>query len=119
MNAMLKPGQTKDDLGFYEIAGAGVMAGFGLWGSMFPIDTLKSKIQSESFTKPQYKGMADALKQTLATEGQTGLWRGYGAALARAIPVNAAIFLAVEGTKMLLEGDLLAEVSGSKSPATA
>lgn len=24
---------------------AGVMAGFGLWGSMFPIDTIKSKMQ--------------------------------------------------------------------------
>ena len=24
---------------------AGIMAGFGLWGSMFPIDTIKSKMQ--------------------------------------------------------------------------
>jgi solute carrier family 25 carnitine/acylcarnitine transporter 20/29 len=31
-----------------------------------------------------------------------GLWRGVTAALWRAIPVNAAIFLAVEGTRELI-----------------
>ncbi len=35
----------------------------------------------------------------MAVEGQKGLWRGFSAAMYRAIPVNAAIFLAVEGTR--------------------
>jgi len=41
---------------------AGVMAGFGLWGSMFPIDTIKSKIQADSLSKPQFKGTMDCLR---------------------------------------------------------
>lgn len=38
----------------------------------------------------------------MAVEGWNGLFRGFGAAMYRAIPVNAGIFLAVEGTRQLL-----------------
>jgi hypothetical protein len=48
--------------------GAGVMAGFGLWGSMFPIDTIKSKIQADSLSKPQFKGTIDCLNRSLEVE---------------------------------------------------
>jgi solute carrier family 25 carnitine/acylcarnitine transporter 20/29 len=85
-----------------QVMGAGVMAGFGLWGSMFPIDTIKSKIQADSLSKPEFKGTIDCLKRSIAIEGHAGLWRGVTAALWRAIPVNAAIFLAVEGTRSLI-----------------
>ncbi len=37
--------------------------------------------------------------QSVAVEGQKGLWRGFSAAMYRAVPVNAGIFLAVEGTR--------------------
>jgi solute carrier family 25 carnitine/acylcarnitine transporter 20/29 len=95
-------GKTKADLEYWQVMGAGVMAGFGLWGSMFPIDTIKSKIQADSLSKPEFKGTIDCLKRSLAIEGHAGLWRGVTAALWRAIPVNAAIFLAVEGTRSLI-----------------
>jgi solute carrier family 25 carnitine/acylcarnitine transporter 20/29 len=36
---------TKADLNYVQVMAAGVVAGFGLWGSMFPIDTVKSKMQ--------------------------------------------------------------------------
>jgi solute carrier family 25 carnitine/acylcarnitine transporter 20/29 len=38
----------------------------------------------------------------VAVEGWMGLWKGVSAAMWRAIPVNAAIFLAVEGTRQLI-----------------
>jgi hypothetical protein len=53
---------------FLQVMGAGVMAGFGLWGSMFPIDTIKSKIQADSLSKPQFKGTIDCLKRSLEVE---------------------------------------------------
>ncbi|PNW84152.1 hypothetical protein CHLRE_04g223300v5 [Chlamydomonas reinhardtii] len=90
---------TKADLNYLQVMAAGVVAGFGLWGSMFPIDTIKSKLQADSFAKPQYSSTMDCLKKVLASEGQAGLWRGFSAAMYRAIPVNAGIFLAVEGTR--------------------
>jgi hypothetical protein len=51
---------------------AGVMAGFGLWGSMFPIDTIKSKIQADSLSKPEFKGTFDCLRRSLSVEGHSG-----------------------------------------------
>jgi hypothetical protein len=51
---------------------AGVMAGFGLWGSMFPIDTIKSKIQADSLSKPEFKGTLDCLRRSLSVEGHSG-----------------------------------------------
>jgi hypothetical protein len=53
---------------FLQVMGAGVMAGFGLWGSMFPIDTIKSKIQADSLSKPQFKGTLNALERSIAVE---------------------------------------------------
>jgi solute carrier family 25 carnitine/acylcarnitine transporter 20/29 len=117
------PGKTKADLDYTQVMLAGVIAGFGLWGSMFPIDTIKSKIQAQSLSKPEFAGTVDCIKRTLAVEGHVGLWRGVTAALWRAIPVNAAIFLAVEGTRQLVSDseesvDALVN-AGASQPATA
>ena len=54
-----------------QVMFAGVMAGFGLWGSMFPIDTIKSKVQADSLSKPEFKGTIDCLKRSLAVEGRS------------------------------------------------
>lgn len=104
---------------------AGVMAGFGLWGSMFPIDTIKSKIQADSLSKPQFKGTIDCIQRSVAIEGYAGLWKGVSAALWRAIPVNAAIFLAVEGTRQLIADteesvdQFVAQLNGGQEQQTA
>ncbi|GFR41678.1 hypothetical protein Agub_g2424, partial [Astrephomene gubernaculifera] len=90
---------SKADLNYLQVMAAGVIAGFGLWGSMFPIDTIKSKMQADSLAKPQYNTTLDCLRKVLASEGQAGLWRGFSAAMYRAIPVNAGIFLAVEASR--------------------
>ena len=106
-----------------QVMTAGVMAGFGLWGSMFPIDTIKSKIQADSLSKPQFKGTIDCIQRSVQIEGYGGLWRGVTAALWRAIPVNAAIFLAVEGTRQLIADSeetvdaFVANISGQQQEA--
>lgn len=41
-------------------------------------------------------------RRSVAVEGYGGLWKGVSAAMWRAIPVNAAIFLAVEGTRQVI-----------------
>ncbi|GIL64612.1 hypothetical protein Vafri_18503 [Volvox africanus] len=90
---------TKADLTYTQVMAAGVAAGFGLWGSMFPIDTIKSKMQADSLSQPQYASTYDCLRKVIRSEGHAGLWRGFSAVMLRAIPVNAGIFLAVEGTR--------------------
>lgn len=58
--------------------------------------------QGDSLSNPQYRNTMDCLRQSVAVEGWGGLFRGFSAAMWRAIPVNAGIFLAVEGTRQLL-----------------
>lgn len=41
-------------------------------------------------------------RRSVAVEGWGGLWKGVSAAMWRAIPVNAAIFVAVEGTRQII-----------------
>ncbi|KAL4431646.1 hypothetical protein ABPG77_001488 [Micractinium sp. CCAP 211/92] len=103
IHAIAGPGKTKADLSYGQVMLAGVMAGFGLWGSMFPIDTIKSKMQGDSLSNPQYRNTMDCLRQSVAVEGYRGLMRGFSAAMYRAVPVNAGIFLAVEGTRTLID----------------
>lgn len=103
ISALAGPGKTRADLNYMQVMAAGVVAGFGLWGSMFPIDTIKSKLQGDSLSNPQYKSTYDCYKQSVAVEGQRGLWRGFSAAMYRAVPVNAGIFLAVEGTRTAIQ----------------
>lgn len=77
--------------------------------------------QGDSLTNPQYRSTLDCLRQTLAVEGSAGLFRGLSAAMYRAIPVNASIFLAVEGTRHLLNKHEAAidEVFATRPPIPA
>ena len=45
----------------------------------------------------------DCVSKVIKNEGQAGLWRGFSAAMYRAIPVNAGIFLAVEGARQSIK----------------
>ncbi|GIL85892.1 hypothetical protein Vretimale_8964 [Volvox reticuliferus] len=118
--------RTKADLTYPQVMAAGVAAGFGLWGSMFPIDTIKSKMQADSLSQPQYTSTYDCLHKVLRSEGHAGLWRGFSAVMSRAIPVNAGIFLAVEGTRQgirayeeRVEGEQRIYVGPVSTPATS
>lgn len=99
--ALTDPHHSKENLNYSKVLLAGIMAGFGLWGSMYPIDTIKSKIQADNLSNPNFSGTMDCIKKTLAVEGYIGVWRGMSVALLRAIPVNGAIFIAVEGTRQI------------------
>jgi solute carrier family 25 protein 43 len=59
----------------------------------FPFDTIRKKIQAQSFTvtdemKPdiEFNGMLDAFRQTIRRNGILGLWRGTTANLVKVRP---------------------------------
>lgn len=58
---------------------AGVVAGFGLWGSMFPIDTIKSKMQADNLANKSYTTTMDCLNKTIKAEGQVSVMAVYRA----------------------------------------
>ncbi|KAI4173537.1 MAG: hypothetical protein LQ343_002875 [Gyalolechia ehrenbergii] len=87
-----KEGNLSGELSLTAVMTAGGAAGVAMWIPVFPIDTVKSRLQSAE-GRPTIAG-------TVA-----GLWRGggfraffpgIGPAMARAVPANAATFLGVE-----------------------
>lgn len=89
----------RKEIASYKIAFYGGLAGEALWLSSYPLDVVKSKMQSDGFGKGQrYKGMNDCFRQTYRAEGLRGFWKGIAPTLLRAMPVSAGTFAVVEMT---------------------
>ncbi len=72
----------------------GGLAGEALWLASYPLDVVKSKMQSDGFGKEmRYRNMSDCFRQTARVEGLAGFWRGIGPTLLRAMPVSAGTFV--------------------------
>ncbi|KAB2626111.1 mitochondrial carnitine/acylcarnitine carrier-like protein [Pyrus ussuriensis x Pyrus communis] len=95
-------GQDTSGLGRGSLIVAGGLGGAAFWGFVYPTDVVKSVIQVDDFKNPKYSGSVDAFKKILASEGVKGLYKGFGPAMGRSIPANAACFLAYEVTRSSL-----------------
>ncbi|KAF2195028.1 mitochondrial carrier [Zopfia rhizophila CBS 207.26] len=83
-----QPGQ----LSLSAVMVAGGAAGIAMWIPVFPIDTIKSRLQSAE-GRPTISG---TIKGIHANGGFKAFFPGIGPAMARAVPANAATFLGVE-----------------------
>ncbi|KAF5774624.1 putative mitochondrial carrier domain superfamily [Helianthus annuus] len=81
---------------------AGGLAGGAFWASVYPTDVIKSVIQIDDYKNPKYSGSIDAFKKIVKTEGFGGLYKGFGPAMGRSVPANAACFLAYEAVRSSL-----------------
>lgn len=91
---------SKLNLGAVVVAGG--LAGVAMWSVAIPPDVIKSRLQSAPHGT--YTGFIDCARKTVAQDGVKALWKGFGPAMARAFPANAATFLGVEASKKLFEG---------------
>jgi solute carrier family 25 carnitine/acylcarnitine transporter 20/29 len=83
----------------WKIAFYGGLAGEALWLASYPLDVVKSKMQSDGFgEKMKYNSMRDCFGQTWRAEGVRGFWKGIAPTLLRAMPVSAGTFAVVEMT---------------------
>lgn len=71
---------------------AGATAGVAMWIPVFPVDTVKSRVQSASGNA----GVGTVIRELYSKGGIRAFFPGMGPALARAVPANAATFLGVE-----------------------
>ncbi|CCC68768.1 hypothetical protein NCAS_0B06840 [Naumovozyma castellii] len=79
---------------------AGGIAGMSMWLVVFPIDTIKTKLQSSSGSQ----SMVAATREIYVKRGGIkGFFPGLGPALLRSFPANAATFLGVELTHSLFK----------------
>lgn len=89
-------------LGRGSLIVAGGLAGGTFWLSVYPTDVIKSVIQVDDYKNPKFSGFADPFRKIIASEGVKGLYKGFGPAMARSVPANAACFLAYEITRSTL-----------------
>lgn len=83
-----KPGE----LSITAVMAAGGAAGVAMWIPVFPVDTIKSRLQSAE-GNPTISG---TIRQLYGRGGVGAFFPGIGPAMARAVPANAATFLGVE-----------------------
>ncbi|EPS62807.1 hypothetical protein M569_11981, partial [Genlisea aurea] len=95
-------GGGEDALGRGSLMVAGGVAGASFWLGVYPTDVVKSVIQVDDYRNPKYSGSIDAFRKILKMEGVKGLYKGFGPAMARSVPANAACFLAYEVTRSSL-----------------
>mmetsp|Transcript_15424 Transcript_15424/g.49193 ORF Transcript_15424/g.49193 Transcript_15424/m.49193 type:complete len:128 (-) Transcript_15424:97-480(-) len=85
---------------FGGLVGGGCAGGL-FWGTLYPLETIKTRMQSDHIVKEKrlYSGVIDCAKKTYAEGGVKSFFKGYVPSLTRAVPVNAAIFCAVFNVK--------------------
>ena len=84
--------KEKLPLGYH--AGAGAIAGVAYWGVPFPMDTVKSKIQTEA--RFANTSLVEVTRTIIKEDGVGALYRGCGITCLRAMPSHAALFYCYE-----------------------
>lgn len=83
----------REEISTLKVAAYGGLAGEALWLTSYPLDVVKSKMQSDRFgSNMRYKSMRNCFAQTYRVEGARGFWKGIGPTLLRAMPVSAGTF---------------------------
>lgn len=85
-------GKATGDLSLTAITCAGGAAGIAMWIPVFPVDTVKSRLQ----TAEGNVTVGGIIRELYGKGGVKAFFPGFGPALARAVPANAATFLGVE-----------------------
>ncbi|CBH16900.1 mitochondrial carrier protein [Trypanosoma equiperdum] len=99
---MLQEGQVFTDASpFVHFLGGGC-AGVVFWTSIYPIDVLKTKVQTN---RSEYGNLSitQGLMRLYKIEGMRGLIRGYGVTAIRAFPGNAVLIAAYEQVNRIFE----------------
>ncbi|XP_004512531.1 mitochondrial carnitine/acylcarnitine carrier-like protein [Cicer arietinum] len=99
---LIAGGSDTSKLGRGSLMVAGGLAGAAFWVMVYPTDVIKSVIQVDDYKNPKFSGSIDAFKRIKASEGYKGLYKGFGPAMFRSVPANAACFLAYEMTRSAL-----------------
>ncbi|BEI83229.1 hypothetical protein CcaverHIS002_0310970 [Cutaneotrichosporon cavernicola] len=102
-----KNGGTREDISPLMSLGYGAIAGYALWASIYPLDVVKSKLQTDSLDpkKRVYSGMVDCFRKTWRAQGWRGFTGGLEPTLIRSPFANGATFVAFELAMRLMGGD--------------
>ncbi|EIW83468.1 mitochondrial carrier [Coniophora puteana RWD-64-598 SS2] len=96
---MATTGISREQLSPVKAVLYGATAGYGLWAVIYPIDMIKSRMQTDGFspsTGQKYLNARDCVRKVWRTEGISAFTRGLGPTLIRSPFANGATFLGFE-----------------------
>jgi len=93
---------ARNDIPAWKLCLFGGLSGYALWIGIYPVDVIKSKLQTDNIKTPQYRGSIDVFKDVLAKNGIKGFYKGFVPTILRAAPANGATFAVFEVTMRML-----------------
>ena len=90
---------TESSLSFLAVSGAGASAGLVILIPLFPIDTVKSRLQAAEGKQT----VGSTVRHVYSRGGVRVFFPGIRPALLRAVPANAAATLGWEMTRLVLD----------------
>ncbi|KAK6935679.1 Mitochondrial substrate/solute carrier [Dillenia turbinata] len=95
---------SHDGILFWQFMVAGSIAGCVEHMAMFPVDTIKTRMQALGSCPIKMASVRDALRSILQSEGTRGLYRGIAAMALGAGPAHAVYFSVYESSKKFFSG---------------
>ncbi|ODQ81951.1 hypothetical protein BABINDRAFT_160168 [Babjeviella inositovora NRRL Y-12698] len=89
---------ARADIPSYRLCGYGACAGYAMWLTVYPVDVIKSRFQTDNIAKPVYSNSIACAKAIFRSYGIQGFFKGFVPTILRAAPANAATFCAFEMT---------------------
>lgn len=87
----------------WQICGCGALAGAFYWAMIYPLDVIKSVMQSDNIHRPIHGTNVLSVANSIYTKrGFGAFFRGFWPNVFRSLPVNAATFSAFEFTRKLI-----------------
>ena len=102
MRKFLKKGQRVTEAPLHASLVSGGFAGLSFWTVAYPVDLIKTKMQTDNLCTRKYPNMVTTIQKILEEGGVKGFYKGYGVCILRAIPVNSGGFLVFEAMMRLL-----------------
>lgn len=96
-------GIARNDIPAWKLCTFGALSGTILWLSVYPIDVIKSVIQTDNLQNPKHKNsMIRVARYLYSQHGISSFFKGFVPTMMRAAPANAATFVSFELTMRLL-----------------
>lgn len=100
---MLVTNKTRLEIQSWHVCCYGGVAGVAMWLSAYPMDVIKSRFQTDALVPKdrRFISIMQCYRETVSN-GYKGIFKGFMPTLLRAVPANAATFLAFDYSRRLL-----------------
>ncbi|KAI5964568.1 YMC2 [Candida pseudojiufengensis] len=96
------PGLTREQIKPLTLCLYGGLSGYTLWIAIYPVDVIKSKLQTDALKGAKYKSTLSVIRDVFQRQGIRGFYKGFLPTILRAAPANGATFAVFEITMRLL-----------------